>query len=69
MTKKDYETLAGLISYTNHLYQKGRISADDILPQLARFIAEDAKLDRPRFDKAKFQEACGVGYGTIYMGV
>ena len=69
MTKKDYETLAQLISYTNHLYQKGRIDADNILPQLARFIAEDAKVDRPRFDKAKFQETCGVAYGTIYMGV
>ena len=69
MTKKDYETLAGLITSTNHLFQKGRIDADNILPQLARFIAEDAKAERPRFDKAKFQEACGVDFGTIYMGV
>ena len=69
MTKKDYETLAALISYTNNLYQKGRIKQEDILPQLVRFIGEDAKAERPRFDKAKFQEDCGVGFGTIYLGV
>lgn len=69
MTKKEYETLAQLIFYTNHLFQKGRIDADNILPQLARFIAAEAQAQRPRFDKAKFQEDCGVDHGIIYMGV
>jgi hypothetical protein len=50
MTKKDYETLAQLISFTQDAYLKGRIDADLILPRLAQFIAEDAKLDHPRFD-------------------
>ena len=50
MTKKDYETIAQLIAYTQDAYLKGRLRADLILPRLAQFIAEDAKLDHPRFD-------------------
>ena len=50
MTKNDYATLAQLIAFTQDAYLKGRIDADLILPRLAQFIAEDAKLDHPRFD-------------------
>jgi hypothetical protein len=57
MTKKDYETLAQLISFTQDAYLKGRIDADLILPRLAQFIAEDAKLDHPRFDFEGFLKA------------
>ena len=56
MTKKDYATLAQLIAYTQYAYLKGRIDADLILPRLAQFIAEDAKLDHPRFDVTKFMK-------------
>ena len=69
MTNKDYQTLAGLIAYTQNAFLKGRINAEDILPQLVRFIVEDAKTERPRFDEVKFRDAAGTGYGTIYMGV
>ena len=50
MTKNDYATNAQLIAFTQDAYLKGRIDADLILPRLAQFIAEDAKLDHPRFD-------------------
>jgi hypothetical protein len=54
MTKKDYKTLAALIAYTQHAWLKGKIADDLILARLAQFIAEDAKLDHPRFDVAQF---------------
>ena len=70
MTKKDYETLAELIAYTNRLYQKGRIKQEDILPQLAHFISRDAKAAHPRFDAAKFEEDAGVAANyKIFLGV
>jgi hypothetical protein len=57
MTKKDYATIGQLIAYTQDAYLKGRIDADLILPRLAQFIAEDAKLDHPRFDFEGFLKA------------
>lgn len=66
MTKKDYATIAALISYTQDAYLKGRIDADLILPRLAQFIAEDAKLEHPRFDVAKFlQHAVPSAYFNL----
>lgn len=56
MTKKDYETLAQLIAYTQDAWLKGRIEDDLILARLTQFIAEDAKLEHPRFDVAKFMK-------------
>jgi predicted benzoate:H+ symporter BenE len=57
MTKKDYATIAQLIAFTQDAYLKGRIDADLILPRRAQFIAEDAKLDHPRFDFEAFLKA------------
>jgi hypothetical protein len=54
MTKKDYATIAQLIAFTQDAYLKGRIDADLILLRLAQFIAEEAKLDHPRFDSEGF---------------
>lgn len=60
MTKKDYEMLADLISYTQDQYFKGRIPADDILPTLVRFIIDQEKVANPRFNEDKFIAACGT---------
>jgi hypothetical protein len=60
MTKKDYALIANLIAFTQDQYLKGRIEADDILPSLSRYIAEDAKLDHPRFNAEKFTQDCCI---------
>lgn len=60
MTKKDYQMLADIISYTQHQYFKGRIQPDDILPTLVRVFVEQEQVANPHFNEDTFIDACGT---------
>jgi len=54
MTRKDYIVIADILASVQNQYFKGKISADDVVKQIAVAFCEDAKLDNPRFDEARF---------------
>ena len=68
MTRKDYITLAACIegAFSASALDMERHAVRDV----AARIALELKLDNPRFDRARFSEACGFGaFGTITRGV
>lgn len=54
MTKKDYIVIADILACVQNQYFKGRIEPDDVVKQIALAFCEDAKLDNPNFDQARF---------------
>lgn len=60
MTKRERKALADIIAFTQNQYLKGRIPADEILPSLAAYIAQDIRLEHPRFDTEAFVRECCV---------
>jgi hypothetical protein len=60
MTKRDYQMLADIISFTQDQYFKGRIPADDILPTVVRMFVDEEKVRNPRFNEDTFIKACGT---------
>jgi len=65
MTRKDYVMIAGIIKDCNLIptlnknKENGLIQAD-ILFTVASQLAYKLEQDNPRFDRARFLEACGV---------
>lgn len=62
MTKKDYELIANTIKSTLGTYG-GTVSHNNCkyaINDLALAIANELKLDNPKFDRDKFLAACGV---------
>jgi len=65
MTRKDYIMIAGIIKDCNLIptlnknKENGLIQAD-ILFTVANQLAYKLEQDKPRFDRARFLEACGV---------
>jgi len=64
MTKKDYEKIAGVIRLAidcpvneNDMFEVGML-AD--AKGIARDMADMLAKDNPRFDRARFLEACGL---------
>ena len=50
MTKKHYEAIASIV----------KLNFDGTQPVLARDLADYFEQDNPKFDRARFLEACGV---------
>lgn len=58
MTKKDYELIASVFQYTK---EQGINTLDtESVDITARFMATTLKLNNPKFDRARFLNACGV---------
>lgn len=60
MTRKDYELIANVIASVNNFHLKGHIEADQIVPEIAKGLASELKVDNGRFDRDRFLTACGV---------
>ena len=54
MTRRDYIIIADIIASVQNQYFKGRIEADDVAKTIALAFCEDAELDNPNFDRARF---------------
>lgn len=69
MTRKDYELIAAAIARTVQAHGIGEKSAkakqggDRALRLAATDLAASLAHDNPRFDRGRFLEACGIGYG------
>jgi hypothetical protein len=51
MTRKDYVMIAKVFA---------RSAGDDLAKLLAEDLADKLQADNPRFDRARFIEACGI---------
>jgi hypothetical protein len=60
MTKKDYVLIADILAFANDSVASGQLSSADIVPFIAKRFAVTAEGDNPRFDRARFFNACGV---------
>jgi hypothetical protein len=64
MTKKDYILIAATINARrpkqNESYYGLSVADAETLNALARDFAINLAVDNPRFDRAKFLQACGV---------
>jgi len=58
MTRKDYETLAKGIAEVKKYCDK--LDGVGVFVHMTREIATNLQIDNPRFDKARFYEACGL---------
>jgi len=72
MTRKDFELIARAVrdarpiakldSLTSQAARNGVIGANSALDQVARNLADELKATNPRFDAARFIEACKSRY-------
>ncbi len=64
MTKKDYELIARELKSQHELldYNSGKITGSDIsvYEMSCKLWAQTLSTENPRFNEAKFLEACGV---------
>lgn len=56
MTRKDYKLIAKAF---NDMSKVVRLE-DTVALQIIEMLADDLQADNPRFDRARFLEACGV---------
>ena len=56
MTRKDYQIIAQVFANVGEMVELSETIGAD----LARNLAEALQADNPRFDRARFLEACGV---------
>lgn len=56
MTRKDYQLIAQVFANVGEIVELSETIGAD----LARNLAEALQADNPRFDRARFLEACGV---------
>lgn len=71
MTRKDYDMLASAIRETSSLVIPGgphRMHADSALVNLANRLSDQFEEENPRFDRARFLEACGFPMPTADQG-
>lgn len=64
MSKKDYQAIAGAFYATRVFEDASRKHADAMKAQWrasVEFVAEALAADNPRFDRARFLEACETG--------
>jgi hypothetical protein len=72
MTRKDFELIARAVrdarpiakleSLTSQAARNGVIGANSALDQVARNLADELQSTNPRFDRARFIEACNSRY-------
>jgi hypothetical protein len=56
MTRKDYQLIAQVFANVGEMVELSETIGAD----LARNLADALQTDNPRFDRARFLEACGV---------
>ncbi len=56
MTRKDYQLIAQVFANVGEMVELSETIGAD----LARNLADALQADNPRFDRARFLEACGV---------
>jgi hypothetical protein len=56
MTRKDYQLIAQVFANVGEIVELSETIGAD----LARNLADALQADNPRFDRARFLEACGV---------
>ncbi len=61
MSKKDYELIAAIIRQAGN-DAMGGYTAQGVVTQITQQFAELARADNPRFDRARFMDACGLRY-------
>lgn len=62
MTKRDYEAFARLLKYAREEVLFGGVSGGyQTLAYVREGLADILAADNPRFNRARFVEACGVG--------
>ena len=60
MTRKDYVAIAAGIAAAKAKYAKDCVPEHAALYVAAQMLAATLAADNPRFDRAKFLQACGV---------
>jgi hypothetical protein len=60
MTRKDYVIIAESIKASRDNWEGFNSEAQEAIDGLTRKMASALWLDNPRFDRARFLEACGV---------
>lgn len=61
MTRKDYEAVADILRQAGN-DAMGGYTAQGVVVQITQQFAELARADNPRFDRARFMDACGLRY-------
>lgn len=60
MTRKDYELIAEAVKITNGSIRVAPYDAETAIGLLAEVLADRLERTNPRFDRAKFLQACKV---------
>jgi hypothetical protein len=61
MTRKDYVLIAGILNNSNDAARKFQDTQGELmLTHVAIELADALQGDNPRFDRARFLDACGV---------
>jgi hypothetical protein len=60
MTRKDYVMIANSIKASRDNWEGFTPEAQEAIEGLARSLATKLQSDNPRFDRARFLDACGV---------
>jgi hypothetical protein len=60
MTRKDYKLIAEVLKSGMENWAGWNEKPEEVLSGTARSLATKLAQDNPRFDRAKFLEACGV---------
>lgn len=65
MSKKDYETIARALAAHTHTQNETQFDAGwtSAAREIAIDLAHICANDNPRFDRARFLKACGIGEG------
>jgi hypothetical protein len=60
MTRKDYVLIAEILKASNENWEGFAPEGCEAVVGLARSLAFRFQMDNPRFDRARFLDACGV---------
>lgn len=60
MTRKDYKLIAEVLKSANENWAGWNEKPEEVIAGTARSLATKLAQENPRFDRAKFLEACGV---------
>lgn len=61
MTRKDYQLIAAVFQKANETLTGTGTDRETIIATIADDIADVLATDNPRFDRARFLKACGLG--------